>query len=233
VNGKVVADAGAFARTAHLAGSSSPEWRSGVKHDCARVMELERDGERWINGLGDTVDIEEGLIFPLLKSSDVANDRLTAARGMIVPQRSLGEDTSLLSREAPRAWAYLSKHKALLDARKSSVYRKQPPFSVFGVGPYSFAPWKVAVSGLYKRCSFALLGPNRGRPVMVDDTCYFLPFEDEASAARAREALLSPLARDFFAGRVFWDSKRPISKAVLQSLDLGALESELGLDSRA
>ena len=61
------------------------------------------------------------------------------------------------------------------------------------------------------------------RPVMLDDTCYFLPFDDERSAARAAAALRSPLASTWFRARIFWDDKRPIRKSVLQSLDLRLL----------
>jgi hypothetical protein len=63
---------------------------------------------------------------------------------------------------------------------------------------------------------------------MVDDTCYFLPFADEASAQSAARALESELARDFFRGRIFWDAKRPINKAILQCLDLERLIEALG-----
>ncbi|MDB4937810.1 MAG: modification methylase NspV [Labilithrix sp.] len=224
VDGVLVADAARFTRTRHLAGRCEPEWRSGVKHDCARVMELQRAGNAWTNGLGERVDIEQELVHPLLKSSDVANDRAASSRAMIVTQRQLGEDTAALRRRAPRAWKYLSRHRALLDARKSSIYEKQPPFAVFGVGPYSFAPWKVAISGLYKHARFTVVGPHEGRPVVLDDTCYFLAFDDERRARRAASALRSAVASDFLAARIFWDAKRPITKAVLQSLDLAALE---------
>jgi hypothetical protein len=224
IDGVLAADAAGFARTRHLAGDSDPEWRSGVKHDCARVMELSRSGSAWRNGLGERVDIEDELVHPLLKSSDVANDRAGPSRAMIVPQRALGEETASLRRRAPRAWRYLSRHRALLDARKSSIYLRQPPFAVFGVGPYSFAPWKVAVSGLYKRATFTVVGPHEGRPVVLDDTCYFLAFDGEAEARGAARALRSEDARDFLAARVFWDAKRPITKTILQTLDLGALE---------
>ena len=227
VGGVLVADAECFARTRHLAGDSDPEWRSGVKHDCARVMELQRVGAGWVNGLGDRVDIEEERVFPLLKSSDVANERAASSRAMVVTQHMLGEDTNELRRSSPRAWKYLSRHRALLDARKSSIYERQPPFAIFGVGPYSFAPWKVAISGLYKRSTFAIVGPHEGRPVVLDDTCYFLAFEDEARARRAGEVLRSATARDFLAARVFWDAKRPITKAILQTLDLAALDRSL------
>ncbi|MBX3204501.1 MAG: hypothetical protein KF764_05500 [Labilithrix sp.] len=223
VGGAVVADADALERTAHLAGSSDPEWRSGLKHDCARVMELELQGRRWVNGLGEEVAVEDHLLFALMKSSDVARGGTPRARAVIVPQTALGEDTSRLRQTAPRAWHYLSTHRERLRARKSAVYRGQPDFAIFGVGPYSFAPWKVAVSGLYKRCAFSVVGPRRDKPVMLDDTCYFLPFASEEEARSACEALRSPIAQDFFAARIFWDAKRPINKALLQKLDLAAL----------
>lgn len=227
VDGALVADSARFARTRHLAGDSDPEWRSGVKHDCARVMELKRTGAGLLNGLGERVDLEHEVVFAMLKSSDVANRREAPSRAMVVPQRALGEDTLALRRRAPRTWKYLSRHRALLDARKSSIYAGQPPFAIFGVGPYSFAPWKVAVSGLYKRAVFTVVGPHEGRPVVLDDTCYFLPFETEVRARRAAKALASAAALDFLAARVFWDAKRPITKTILQALDLRALERGL------
>lgn len=221
--GVLVRDAQSYARTRHLAGVSEPEWRSGVKHDCARVVELvERDGQ-WHNGFGEAVTVEPELTFPLRKSSDVANHRASPARRLILPQRLLGEDTDRLRLEAPLTWEYLSRHRARFAARKSSIYRRGDAFAMFGVGPYTFAPWKVAVSGLYKHLTFALLGPEEGRPVVLDDTCYFLSFTTEEPARAALRALESPEAQDFFESRVFWDEKRPIRKALLQSLDLRAL----------
>lgn len=231
VDGVTVADGDRLERTAHLAGSCDPEWRSGIKHDCAKVMELERAPEGWKNGLGHLVDIEESLLFPLQKGSDVASLARACEpkkkRALLVPQKTLGEDTRVLERRAPKTWAYLRSHEALLGGRKSSIYRGAPPFSIFGVGPYSFAPHKVAISALHKQCAFSVIGPHEGKPVMLDDTCYFLPFDSAAEADRAVTALRSAIAQDFFAARIFWDAKRPISKAILQQLDLGALLTEL------
>jgi hypothetical protein len=221
--GALVADRAAHARSRALAGRSDPEWRSGLKHDCAGVMELSQQGPGWVNGEGEEVDVEPAFRYPLLKGSDLAGGRLCPARAVLVPQRALGEDTASLCDRAPKLWAYLGRHRERLGGRKSTIYRGKPPFSIFGVGSYSFAPWKVAVSGLHKRLRFAVVGPHGGQPVMLDDTCYFLPFESEPEAARAAAALGSGAAGEFFRGRVFWDAKRPITKAVLQSLDLAAL----------
>lgn len=223
VDGVLVSDANAYERTRHLAGACVPEWRSGLKHDCARVMELAMGEHGWKNGFAERVDVEPDLVFPLLKGSDLANGRLEPRRAVIAPQTTLGEDTHALRVRAPRAWAYLTKHRSLLDARKSSIYRGRPPFSIFGVGDYAFAPWKVAISGLYKRLAFEVVGPFQGRPVLFDDTCYFLPFSTEDEARAASHALASTEARDFFTARIFWDAKRPIGKSVLQSLDLARL----------
>ncbi len=228
-NGGLVADLDAYNRSRAIAGQSDPQWRSGLKHDCARVMELFYHEQQWQNAAGEIVDIEACFRYPLLKGSDIANGRNHSARAVIVPQRSLGEDMRQLAQCAPQLWAYLNKHAKLLNGRRSSIYRHQPPFAIFGIGEYSFAPWKVAISGLYKRIRFCVVGPHDEQPVMLDDTCYFLPFSNEMDARNAAFALESDLAQDYFRGRVFWDAKRPINKTILQNLDLGRLIDVLGL----
>jgi hypothetical protein len=223
IDGRIVGDIDAYETSRSLEGESEVEWRSGLKHDCAKVMELVPADDGWTNGLGETVDVERSHLYPLLKGSDIANGRLVPRRQVVVTQRSLGEDTGALRTAAPRLWKYLNDHRERLDARKSSIYAKQPAFSMFGVGEYSFAPYKVAICGLYKRLAFALIRPHLGQPVMVDDTAYFLPFDDEEQAKAVVLALASPPAQEFFLARVFWDAKRPINKALLQSLSLDAL----------
>lgn len=232
-DGVLVADLDAWQRARHLQGVCEPQWRSGLKHDCADVMELTPQGEGWVNGRGEPVRIERDRCLPMLKSSDVAHGVSTPRRAVVVTQRQLGEDTMRLREFAPATWSYLMGHREALDARKSSIYRSQPPFAIFGVGPYSFAPWKVAISGLYKRLTFSLVGPCDGQPVLFDDTCYFLPFEREDDARRAHEALQGDDVQAFFHAQVFWDAKRPIHKALLQSLDLRRVLHDRDRSSRA
>jgi hypothetical protein len=223
VDGRVHANVDLFHRTRHLEGTCVPAWRSGLKHDCAPVMELERTNGGLENGLGERVEIEDEYVFPLLKGSDVANRRPAGRRFVLVPQRCLGEDTRALRERAPKTFDYLERHAERLAARKSSIYKDRPPFSVFGVGGYTFSPYKVAVCGLYKRLEFVLIEPFAGRPVLLDDTCYFLPFEDRDPALAAAQALAGEDARRFFEARIFWDEKRPIGKTLLQSLSLETL----------
>jgi hypothetical protein len=205
-------------------------WRSGVKHDCAVVMEFERAADgRFINGHGDCVELEPEYVYPLLKSTDLAHGRHAAARKwLLVTQGRPGEDTSVIARRAPRTWAYLHTHGDQLDGRRSSIYRNKPRFSIFGVGPYTFAPWKVAISGLHKRLDFNVVGPIENRPVVFDDTCYHLSFDTKDSAVLAADLLNSTNSRAFLAAMVFWDSKRPITVDTLQRLDLRKVAKSLG-----
>jgi len=115
-----------------------------------------------------------------------------------------------------------------LDKRKSSIYKNRPFFSVFGVGPYTFSPWKVAISGLYKKLEFVRVPPFCGRPVALDDTCYFFPCRSEEECNLLYEMVTSQPAQEFWSAFIFWDTKRPITAQLLNSLDLMTLARELG-----
>src|SRR5262249_45721069 len=153
-DGMLVADLDAFDRNSVGFGRCSRTWRQGVKHDAAALMELvERDG-RWINGRGEVVEVEDERIYPLLKGTDLARSSPRPTRGVIVTQPRLGEDTPPLADRAPRLWSYLQGRADAFAARRSKVYEGRPPFAMFGVGDYAFAPHKVAVSGLHKAPRF-------------------------------------------------------------------------------
>ena len=100
-------------------------WRSGIKHDCSRIMELTINGNILINGAGEKVAVEEKHLYPLLKSSDFGNERVKEYRKcLIVTQKFVGEDTSNIKSYAPLTWKYLQSHAQALANRKSSIYIK-------------------------------------------------------------------------------------------------------------
>ncbi len=226
----LVSDIRTYRRLKHLEGLCPYQWRSGVKHDCASVMELSRAGDGALqNKLGEKVGIEPDYLFPLLKCSDLANGRTEPERFVLVTQRRVGEDTATIATKAPRTWRYLGSHRKFFEARKSSIYSSRVPFALFGIGDYSFAPWKVAVSGLHRTPRFALVGPVHGKPVLFDDTCYFLPFADEREARVVAEILNSRECQEFLTSLTFADSKRPITVELLQRLNIRALAEDAGL----
>ena len=244
-NGNLVNDTELFDRLKHLAGnrSSTLRWRSGIKHDCARVMEFVVEDSIMRNGFGEVVDIEPNFVYPLLKSSHLASGKFNSgdsgkfeignctsgsnrahlnelSHRMLVTQKKVGEATDRIETEAPKTWAYLRKHATLLSARKSSIYQNRPEYSIFGVGDYSFAKWKVAISGFYKSLKFRLVAPYQTKPVMLDDTAYFIPCADQHHAQSLATYLNSDEVQQFLQSQVFWDSKRPVTAKLLSAIDL-------------
>ncbi len=75
-DGHLVADVSAFERWKHLGGGDEIfRWRSGVKHDCSKVMELWKEGEGYRNGLDELVELEDDYLYPMLKSSEITSGR--------------------------------------------------------------------------------------------------------------------------------------------------------------
>ena len=230
--GEIVADIESYRKLRHHEGLSLFRWRSGVKHDCAAIMELYPLGNgRYSNGLGEQLQLEPDYIFPFLKCSDLANGRTVPTRAVIITQRFVGDDTASIAERAPRTWAYLQAHRDRFFARKSSIYKSQVPFALFGIGKYSFAPWKVAVSGLHRTARFQVIGPVGGQPVFFDDASYYLSFEHEEEARNMAKILNSPICQQFLSSLIFTDSKRPITVDLLRRLNLASLAAEAGLSS--
>ncbi len=211
--------------------SSEFVWRSGIKHDSAKVMELRIDdgGKIW-NGYDDLVDIETNLMYPMLKSSDLANGKIKPIkRFMLVPQKLVGSDTSSLKHAYPKTWNYLMSYSSVLDKRRSSIYKKRPRFTIFGVGEYTYALWKIAISGLYKSIRFRVIGSEGNKPIVFDDTCYFMPCESEAEAEIILRILQTQTANDILSAHIFWDSKRPITRDILSLLSISKIAEKNGM----
>ncbi|MBU1625784.1 SAM-dependent DNA methyltransferase, partial [bacterium] len=227
-NGFMVSNIEIYEKYRHLEGEERYKWRSGIKHDCAKVMELRGENGRYRNGFGETNELEDTFLYPMLKSSDVAKDRqLKPPRWMLVTQRSVGERTHIIEKMAPKTWKYLNQYGDLLDKRSSRIYKDKPRFSIFGVGNYTFSMYKVAISGFYKDLTFKAIKPFCGKPVVLDDTCYFIScFQGSTECHYLQSLLNSQPVKDYLSSMIFWDSKRPITLEILKRIDLLAVARE-------
>lgn len=195
-------------------------WRQGIKHDCSKVMELEYDGNSYCNKLGEHFTLEDNLVYPLLKSSDLKTTIANPPRKMtIVTQKFVGQDTSYI-KNYPQTFEYLNNHIDLFQMRKSSIYRGKCNFSIFGIGDYSFKPYKIAISGLYKTFHFCLVRPQNDKPVMLDDTCYFIGFDTLEQAEYIWNLLNTDIVENLLKSISFCDAKRMITKDILMRIDL-------------
>lgn len=95
--------------------------------------------------------LEDELLHPLLRSSDVFRWGSAPRSWCLLPYR----DGKLLARESlaaeyPASWAYLQSHQPLLEQRKSRFAQKNWQ-ALFGIGAYSFAPFRVTWRALGAR----------------------------------------------------------------------------------
>ena len=217
----LVNDMSSFQEMNFLHGKFSIQWRSGIKHDAVKIMILRKEENSYVNGQNERVNLEDTYLYPLLKSTDLAHNKVKFThRWLIVPQKFVGEGTSKIKGLAPKTWTYLNRNKPLLEKRGSSIYKGKPSFSVFGVGPYTFTHWKIGVSGLHKQLHFRLIGPIQNKPVVLDDTSYFLPTSSKEEALLFYALLQHPIVLKFLNTFVYWKAKRPITQKILQQLNL-------------
>ena len=217
-----------YAETENFDGHCCFEWRQGVKHDCSKVMELTMRNGTLQNGQKENVQIEDNIVFPLIKSSMFKAPIIHSfSKYVIVTQKKAREETRHLEKELPKTWEYLCDNIELFKNRKSSIYRGAPPFSIFGVGDYSYSKFKVGVSGFYKQPLFSVLYSDDEKPVMTDDTSYFICFDSYDMAYVAMLILNSDKVQGFLTSIAFLDAKRPYTKKVLERIDFDKIVDSL------
>ena len=221
VSDKFASNIDTYSNAEQIDGKCPFEWRQGIKHDCSSIMELDKVNGHFVNGLKEEIKLESDLVYGILKSSYLKNTVIKETRKhTIVTQKKVGQETNYIKYDFPKTFQYLSEHQDAFNARKSSIYNNKPPFSIFGVGDYSFKPYKVAISGLYKTFHFTLVLPQNGKPVMLDDTCYMLGFDRLEFAVYSLILLNFETTMQFLQSITFADAKRTFTKEVLMRIDL-------------
>jgi hypothetical protein len=202
-------------------GKSLLEWRSGVKHDCSAILELSKDGDLFKNKLKQRVSLEDDLLYPFVKGSQLKENVIGKADYYtIITQTKVGQDTSFIQKSYPLTYSYLNANEQYFTDRKSSIYKDKPRFSIFGIGDYTFKPFKVAIASLYKVPRFSLVIPDSNKPILLDDTCYFIGFNKLSDAVFAYLLLNNFKTLKFVESIVFSDSMRVYTKEVLMRIDL-------------
>ncbi|AEW02374.1 hypothetical protein A4D02_00035 [Niastella koreensis] len=229
---KFVSNLDEYIHTCIIDGACQFIWRQGLKHDCSAIMELDKINGHYFNSNNEKVVLEEDLVYGLLKSSDLKSSVINKTRKYtIVTQKKPGQDTSYIETSYPGIFNYLNSNKEKFDARKSSIYKGKPAFSIFGIGDYSFKTYKVAISGLYKTFHFTLITPQNDKSVMLDDTCYFIGFDNVEFAAYSYCLLNSSYAFHFLKSITFKDAKRIFTKDILMRIDMYKLARAAGLET--
>jgi hypothetical protein len=114
------------------------------------------------------------------------------------PQARIGYDTGWLREHLPPTYDYLARFEAQLRGR--ATYRKyfspsDPFYSMYNVGPYTLAPWKVVWPEVGSTVRAAVVGPVAGRPTIPDHTIILVPLQEEDEAPFVCAILNAPTSR--------------------------------------
>jgi hypothetical protein len=97
LNDKFVSNIDTYIHTKEIDGECPFVWRQGLKHDCSTVMELDKVNGHYVNGLNEEVKLEDGLVYGILKSSDLKNTVINQTRKFtIVTQKKVGQETKYI-----------------------------------------------------------------------------------------------------------------------------------------
>ncbi len=148
IKNKFVSNTKTYQKYKDFDGVCQYEWRQGMKHDASKIMELDKTDNIYSNKLDEKFELEDDLVYGILKSSDLKGGTINKTRKhTIVTQKKIGQKTEYI-KEYPKTFNYLQSKIDLFNKRKSSIYKEKPAFSIFGIGDYSFKPFKIAISGL-------------------------------------------------------------------------------------
>jgi len=138
------------------------------------------------------------LVYPLLGAGQFKQS--ATHRYVFLPYSRKGKPLSATELSSyPEAERYLQKHRHKLENRKGvligSAIKKGLWWSLLGVGPYSFSPWKI-VWEAYGKKEFRprLFSSTKGQPWQPNQALQaFLPFASEKEARQILSELKNPV----------------------------------------
>ncbi|MCS1408964.1 MAG: hypothetical protein M2R45_02143 [Verrucomicrobia subdivision 3 bacterium] len=143
--------------------------------------------------------IDPEYIFPLA-SKEIWRERILSPKKWIFLPYEIGSSRPLSEKriQSARSYGYLCGHKRKLKSRKGTLIRsaidKGLWWSLLGVGPYSFAPYKVMWEA-YGKHTFSpmVLGVYDGKPWQANQAMHaFIPCWEQKDAERICKELSSP-----------------------------------------
>ncbi len=226
--------------TEFMEGRCPYEIRHGLKHDVADVIIVDpgdRKGDKMLvrsKADGEEYEIEVDAVYPFLQPRHIGAWRIKGYTYAIIPQDKAGEDNEeKLARTLPLTYSYLTRFKDRFLSRRSRIFGKKPFYGLFGLGKYTWKPYKVCWCGLGFKPEFVVVSSANdhllGKKLLIPDgTIYFIPFDKEEEAHFVCALLNSGLVRRFLSARS-GKSKRGLSKKVVEQLALPLFDPE---DSR-
>jgi hypothetical protein len=182
-------------RSSYKAFAGSCTWLNGVYW--VQTIEPPSHGRALIENLFDVgkirveqvrATIESDLLYLLLRGRGVSRWIAEPSANIILTQdvnSRTGIPEIVMKRDYPKTFAYLKRFEDQL--RKRAGFRKyfdssDPFYSIYNVGPYTLAQWKVVWRDMGSGIQVAVLGEKDGKSICPEHHVMFVPFTtaDEA-----------------------------------------------------
>src|SRR5574337_1065955 len=119
--------------------------------------------------------MEKDLIYPLLRGTDVARWEASSSLSILLThekgQRLKAIPEIRMEKDYLKVFKYLKRFKDFLEKRPAfkRYFRDNAPFySVFNIGDYTFAPWKVVWREQASGITASVIGLIDSQPVIPD-----------------------------------------------------------------
>lgn len=148
-------------------------------------------------------EVERDLLFPLLRGRDISRWSASCSTRIILaqdPDRRVGIPERQMKLKFPNTYDYLYRFKKELLSRKSTSISKDPFYSMFGIGRYTMAGFKVVWAREARLLEASVcneeVNPQLGRRTVIpDQTVMFIPLKREDEAYFVCAVLNSSLLR--------------------------------------
>jgi len=137
-----------------------------------------------------TEPIEPDLLYPLLRGRDVQRWKAQPSAWILMvqdPKQRQGYDEKWLQKNYPRTYGYLKRFEEVLRERRSrgvsDMLKEGAPFyTMFAVGTYTFAPWKVVWPNIASALNAAVVGSAEGKIIVPQHIVTLVACESEEEA---------------------------------------------------
>jgi hypothetical protein len=141
--------------------------------------------------------LEPDLLYPLLRGRDVQRWKAGPSACILMvqdPEKRRGYSEEWLQENYPRTYGYLKRFEEVLRKRaafkryftrkdkNNRIVETGPFYSMFNVGPYTFAPWKVVWRYVASDFIVAVAEPYDGRPTVSNEKLMLVACENDQEA---------------------------------------------------
>jgi hypothetical protein len=163
-----------------------------------------------------TTVVEPELVYPLLRGKDVTRWRAAPQAHLLMvqnPKERTGIDERSLQEKQPKTYAYLKRFEQHLrqraayrkyftakDKKTGEIREKGPFYSMFNVGEYTFAPWRIVWREQASQMTAATVGPHDDTLVMPDHKLMLVDVTSEAEAHYVCALINSSITRAIVLG---------------------------------